>query len=85
FFNIWSDFKIFDKTFFDLLDYLTANIMLPLGGLLIALFSGWLMKKESSKDEFAMRPMAYQVWWNLIRYISPFAVIVVFLHAIGII
>ncbi|MES9971375.1 MAG: sodium-dependent transporter, partial [Candidatus Thiodiazotropha sp.] len=81
---IWSDFKIFDKTFFDLLDYLTANIMLPLGGLLIAIFSGWAMKKASSENEFAMRPMAYRVWWNLIRYISPLAVIVVFLHAIGI-
>jgi NSS family neurotransmitter:Na+ symporter len=83
-FNIWSEVKIFDKNFFDLLDYLTANIMLPLGGLLIALFSGWLMKKASSRDEFAMQPLGYAIWWGLIRYISPLAVIVIFLNAIGI-
>ncbi|MCG7965174.1 MAG: sodium-dependent transporter [Candidatus Thiodiazotropha taylori] len=83
-FNIWSDVKLFDKTFFDLLDYLTANIMLPLGGLLIAVFSGWFMKKASSQDEFAMNGSAYSLWWTLIRYVSPLAVVVVFLHAIGI-
>ncbi|MCG8486231.1 MAG: sodium-dependent transporter [Chromatiales bacterium] len=82
-FNIWSDVKLFDMTFFDLLDYLTANIMLPLGGLLIAVFSGWLMKKASSQDEFAMSEVRYTLWWTLIRYVSPFAVVVVFLHAIG--
>lgn len=83
-FNLCSEIKLFDKTFFDLLDYLTANIMLPLGGLLIAIFTGWLMKVESSRDEFAMQPGSYQVWWNLIRYISPLAVVIVFLHAVGI-
>jgi NSS family neurotransmitter:Na+ symporter len=83
-FNIWSEVKIFDKTFFDLLDYMTANIMLPLGGLLIAIFSGWSMKKASSRDEFAMRSAGYTTWRILIRYISPLAVILVFLNAIGI-
>jgi neurotransmitter:Na+ symporter, NSS family len=83
-FNLWSEVKLFDRTFFDLLDYLTANIMLPLGGLLIAVFSGWLMKRESSQDEFAMGAGSYQIWRIVIRYVSPLAVIVVFLHAIGI-
>jgi NSS family neurotransmitter:Na+ symporter len=86
-FNIWSGdgYKLFGKTFFDLLDYLAANIMLPLGGLLIALFSGWLMKSSSSQEEFAMQPSRYQLWWVVIRYVSPLAVVMVFLHAIGII
>jgi NSS family neurotransmitter:Na+ symporter len=84
-FSLWSEVKLFDKTFFDLLDYLTANIMLPLGGLLIAIFSGWLMKQGSSRDEFAMHPLGYRLWWNLIRYISPLAVVLVFLNAIGLI
>jgi NSS family neurotransmitter:Na+ symporter len=86
-FNIWSgdEFKVFGKTFFDLLDYLAANIMLPLGGLLIALFAGWAMTRESSQDEFAMQGLGYQLWRILIRYISPLAVILVFLNAIGMI
>ncbi len=84
-FNLGADFKIWNKTFFDLLDYLTANILLPLGGLLIAVFAGWVMKQASSRDEFAMGPWVYRLWWILIRFISPIAVVVVFLHAIGIV
>ncbi len=86
-FNIWSgdEYKLFGKTFFDLLDYLAANIMLPLGGLLIAVFAGWMMKTASSREEFAMAEGGYVLWWNVIRYVSPLAVVAVFLHAIGVI
>ena len=91
-FNIWSDVKplsaieIFhDKTLFDLLDYLTANIMLPLGGLLIAIFAVWQMRKSSSVDELAMgEGFFYHLWWFLVRYITPAAVFIVFLNVIGI-
>ncbi len=83
-FNLGADLTLGDKTFFDLLDYLTANILLPLGGLLIAIFAGWVMQRASSRDEFAMGEWMYRLWWILIRYISPIAVVVVFLHAIGI-
>ncbi|MEN8107061.1 MAG: sodium-dependent transporter [Pseudomonadota bacterium] len=92
-FNIWADFKplavfgVFrDSTIFDLLDYLTANIMLPLGGLLIAVFAAWKMQRESSVDELAMGDgNIYMLWRVLVRYITPVAVVIVFLHAIGII
>ena len=86
-FNIWSgdEYKLFGMTFFDLLDYLAANIMLPMGGLLIALFAGWVMSSASSRDEFVMSSLGYKIWWVVIRYISPLAVIMVFLNAIGII
>ena len=92
-FNIWSDvhplsmFETFrDSTIFDLLDYLTANIMLPLGGLLIAIFSVWIMHEDASVDELNMGSgFTYQVWHLLVRYVTPFAVIIVFLRAIGVI
>ncbi|MDH3526072.1 MAG: sodium-dependent transporter [Gammaproteobacteria bacterium] len=92
-FNIWSEVKplslipVFaESTIFDLLDYLTANIMLPLGGLLIAVFAAWKMKRESSVDELAMGDgFFYWLWRFLVRYITPVAVAIVFLNAIGII
>ena len=87
-FNIWSgeSFQLFGKTFFDLLDYLTANIMLPLGGLLIAIFAGRCMRRSSSVDEFNMGDgFFYKLWWVLIRYITPVAVVIVFLHVIGVV
>lgn len=81
-FNIWSGeaFKLFGMTFFDLLDHLAANIMLPLGGLLIAVFSGWMMQQSSSRDEFAMGERSYRLWWVVIRYVSPLVVVTVFVN-----
>ena len=83
-FNKWSDVKWFDKTIFDLLDYLTANLMLPLGGFFIVLFAAWIMKREMSKDELAIEnPKMFELWYFLVRYVTPIGVIVVFLKAIG--
>ncbi|HFD92166.1 MAG TPA: sodium-dependent transporter [Gammaproteobacteria bacterium] len=85
-FNIGEDIKFFGLTFFDMLDFLTANIMLPLGGLFIAIFAAWVMSKRSTQEELAMKvPLAYSLWRGLVRYVTPLAVIVVFLNAIGII
>ena len=92
-FNLWSDVKLLsmievfeDYTLFDLLDYLTANIMLPLGGLLIAVFAAWKMSRASSVDELGMGDrFFYRLWRFLVRYITPVAVIIVFLNAISLI
>jgi NSS family neurotransmitter:Na+ symporter len=87
-FNVLSGekFQLFGMTFFDLLDYLTANIMLPLGGLFIALFAGWQMRRKSSLDELGLGDgPGFGIWYFLIRYITPLAVAVVFLNAIGVI
>jgi len=74
-----------NKTFFDTLDGLTANIMLPLGGLFIAIFAGWLMKPQSSKKELNTTEKGYTIWINLVRVLAPVAVMVVFLNVIGVI
>ncbi len=84
-FNVWEGAKLFGKTFFDLLDFLTANIMLPLGGLFIAIFAGWVMTRRDSQEELAMATVLYGVWRFLVRYVTPLAVVVVFLNAIGVI
>jgi neurotransmitter:Na+ symporter, NSS family len=88
-FNIWKDKTLtipylLDKaTFFDTLDYLTANIMLPLGGLFIAVFAGWIMHRQSTQQELATYPFIFKLWHFLIRFITPVAVIVVFLKAVN--
>ncbi len=85
-FNIWSEDKLFGKTFFDLLDYLAANIMLPLGGLMIAIFAGRVMARSSTVDELSLGDgVRYRLWRGVIRYVTPVAVMLVFLKAIGVI
>ncbi|MEI8207986.1 MAG: sodium-dependent transporter [Methylococcales bacterium] len=84
-FNIWSNVKFFDRSIFQLLDYLTANLMLPIGGFCIAVFSGWVMKKQHSEQELNMsNETSYQIWKLLISYVAPGSVFLVFLHVIGV-
>jgi NSS family neurotransmitter:Na+ symporter len=84
-FNVWSNFKLFDRSIFQLLDYLTANLMLPIGGFCIAVFAGWIMKQKHSEQELNMPDAkSYQLWKILISYVAPLAVFFVFLHVIGV-
>lgn len=83
-FNIGREWTLFGLTMFELLDYLTANIMLPLGGLLIAFFAGWVMKRQSSMDELGLGDgVLYSTWRVLVRFITPIAIMIVFANLIG--
>jgi len=85
-FNVWSDIKLFGQNLFELLDFLTSNIMLPLGGLAIAVFSGWLMNAQHSQQELNLvSDNHFKIWHFLIKYIAPIAVFLVFLQVMGII
>jgi len=87
-FNVWSgeEYQLWGMTFFDVLDYLTANIMLPLGGLLIALFAAWGMRRSSLLDELQITDgVVFRIWRFLVRYVTPIAVILIFLNVIGVI
>jgi NSS family neurotransmitter:Na+ symporter len=82
--NEWSGFKLFGMGILDLFDYMTANVLLPLGGVLIAIFAGWVLTRSASADELRLTNAGlYRTWLVLIRFIAPLAVILVFAHAIG--
>jgi len=85
-FNLWQDYKIFDKTYFDIMDYVTSNILLPLGGILIAIFTAWLMSRKTVVAELGLgEGFVFQVWFFVVRFVAPIGVVVIFLHAVGII
>ncbi|MGA7983011.1 MAG: sodium-dependent transporter [Chromatiaceae bacterium] len=81
--NVWSEFRVFGMGIMDLFDFVTANVMLPLGGLLIATFAGWMLSRAASEDELATGRSAYSLWRFLVRYVSPVAVAIVFASAVG--
>ena len=90
--NIWSGyyplgmFDVFrEKTIFDLLDYITANFMLPLGGILVSVFAGWLLSRQLTLDELGMSdgPL-FKTWRFLLRYVAPICVGAVLLYLTGI-
>ncbi|NTS76068.1 sodium-dependent transporter [Catenovulum sp. SM1970] len=81
----WTQFTIFpeQKTFFDNLDYLTSKLLLPLGGLMIAVFVGWVVDKKVAKEEIDLNEKAFKLWHFVLSYVAPIAIIYVFLHLIG--
>jgi NSS family neurotransmitter:Na+ symporter len=84
-FNVLSEFKFWRGTIFDNLDHLTINIMLPLSGLLIAVFAGWVMCRNSSADELGGAGTSFKIWRFLVRYVAPIGILFVFLKSVGII
>jgi len=70
------------KTFFDLFDFLVINIMMPIGGILIAVFAGWLVHRRFTEDElYGGRPtVTYAAWRFALRYVAPVILLGVFLH-----
>ena len=75
-FNLWAEVKpIAGKTIFDLADYLTANLMMPVGGMLIAVFAGWFMRRSTLTDELRIRrTWLFASWRFLIRTVVPLAI-----------
>ena len=72
------------KTWFDFFDYLTSSIMLPLGGLFIAIFVGWIMKETHVRKELALGNFKlYMVWRAVVRIFSPLAILLVFAYSTG--
>ena len=83
-FNIWADVKVLGRTFFEHLDFLTSNLILPISGISMAIFAGWVMTKTISQAELNMKSeVGYGLWHTAIRVIVPIAVSIVLLHAIG--
>lgn len=82
-FNVLSEFKFWRGTIFDNLDHLTINIMLPLGGVLIVVFAGWVMCRNSSADELGGAGTFYKLWRVLARYVAPVGILFVFLKSVG--
>jgi NSS family neurotransmitter:Na+ symporter len=70
-------------TIFDNVDFLTSNIMLPLGGLLITIFAGWVMCRNSTADELGGAGGIYKAWRVLARFIAPIGILFVLINAVS--
>ena len=83
-FNIWSDFHLIsERNFLDSMDFLANQILLPLGGMLIAIFVGWFMKESLIKDEIgSINPVIYYLWRFFVKFIAPACVAYIFLSQV---
>ncbi|MUP36345.1 sodium-dependent transporter [Labilibaculum euxinus] len=85
--GILKEYTMFGLNFFDLLDWISANILLPLGGLFISLFVGWYLGRKKIEEEFVKGARIVNwlvmVFIFLVKFIAPGAIAIVFLHGLG--
>lgn len=84
-----KDYTIFGMTLFDCFDYLTAKIMLPLGGFFIALFAGWYLDKkilwEEISNQGTLKSGIYHIVIFILKYIAPIGIACIFINELGMI
>ena len=87
----WSGLKGFtifgNRDIFDSLDFLATNYLLPIGGFFIAIFAGWILthgEKEAEIKRIENTFHFYDIWHFLVKYISPFAVLIILLQKMGV-
>lgn len=88
--SLLSHITLAGKNFFDLYDFLTSNILLPLGGIFIAIFVGWRwgyqrMRLEFSNDGQLGNEGVAKIYFFLVKYVAPIAIAIVLLTGLGIV
>jgi NSS family neurotransmitter:Na+ symporter len=84
--GVWDE-KFFGLSFFDLLDFVTAKLMLPLSGLLVCLFVGWYLKRSVSYEELTnyglQKAPYFSVYMFILKYLAPVVILLIFVNELG--
>lgn len=70
-----------DKSFFDWMDFIASNIIMPIGGMIVTIFTGYAWKRAG--EAAGLHGPMYRVWMFLLRYIAPFLILGIFLYSTG--
>ena len=85
--GVTKDFTIFGLGMFDLFDFVTAKLMLPLGGLFISIFTGWYLDKKLVWSELTnngtLKVPIYKLIIFILKYVAPIAISVIFINELG--
>lgn len=83
-FGILENVTLFGLGFFDLFDFIVAKIIMPIGGLLICIFLGWVVDEKVLRNEITnmgtLRAPYYKVYRFIIRYLAPIAILLIFVN-----
>ncbi|MEE4331303.1 MAG: sodium-dependent transporter [Wenzhouxiangella sp.] len=86
-FNIWSEVTIGGRSIMGAIEYVANDIMLPIGGLLTAIFAGWVLSSKITREELddKMPDWAFKAWLWLTRVVTPALILVVLASLMGVI
>ncbi|MEE8341162.1 MAG: sodium-dependent transporter [Candidatus Neomarinimicrobiota bacterium] len=90
-FNLLANYTYNGKTFFDIVDYIASNVLLPFGGFLIAIFVGWIWGfdkalielKKGAENIFQNRSWLVNTFKYFLKFVAPVMIFIVFLHSVG--
>ena len=85
----WSSLQIAGRSLFDVFDFVTGQIFLPVGGFLTCVFLGWFVPKKLVKDEFTnwgtLSSRLFPVFLFLVRFVCPVAILCIFMHQLDVV
>ena len=87
--GVYGNLQLFGMSLMDFCDFLTAKLLLPMGGLFTSIIMGWFVNYRIVQDEFTnqgtIRLSFFRAYMFSIRYIVPFCIVLIFLHQFGVI
>ena len=85
--GVGKGYTLFGLNLFDMFDFVTAKIMLPLGGLCISIFTGWYLNKRLSGEEVSnngtLKVTFYKLLIFILKFIAPIAISLIFIKELG--
>jgi len=83
-FTVWSEVKLAGRNILDFTNFIASDLMLPLGGLAIAMFAGWVLAENLRRNQLAdLSDTSYAIWRILCRYVAPLLIALVFASGLG--
>ena len=86
-FNLWAEVSIGGRDIMGAIEFVANDIMLPIGGLLTAVFAGWVLSDKITREELdnKMPDWAFKLWLWLTRVVTPALILVVLASLMGLI
>jgi len=85
-FGLMKNATLFSMNFFEWLEYLTASVLLPLGGMLISIFVAWYLDKKIVSGELSndgkVKVKGFKIYIFILRYVAPLCIFAVFVTSI---
>jgi NSS family neurotransmitter:Na+ symporter len=88
--SILADVKVAGKTFFDLYDFISSNLLMPIGGFFLAIFAGWVWKFPKIQEQLSNHGVLknrgiIRIYYFIVRYVAPALILLVMLNGLGIV
>ena len=82
--GVKENLVFFGKSFFDCLDFLSSNIIMPIGGITVSIFVGFVIKKDALYILFGpyMSRAVFEIWYFMIRFVAPISIVIITINAL---